>query len=60
VVDDVDSDFVKLSWTKPREDGGSPVEGYVVEVKEKGSDKWKPINPRNPVRGTSFTGTLLS
>ena len=56
-IDDVDEDCVTLSWTKPRDDGGDKVQGYVVEAKEKGSDKWVPLNARHPCRGTTFTGT---
>jgi len=47
---------VKLSWTKPKEDGGDKVRGYVVEVKEKGSNKWKPLNDKAPCKDTKFTG----
>lgn len=56
MAEDVDEDYVKLSWNKPKSDGGSPIEGYIVEVKEKGSDKWKPINPRTPCKDTTFKG----
>ena len=57
VVEDVDADSVTLSWTKPRSDGGDKITGYVIEAKEKGTDKWKPLNERHPCRDTTFTGT---
>lgn len=36
------SDSVKLQWTRPENDGGNPVRGYLVEKKEKGTDRWIP------------------
>ena len=35
-VEDVDSDSVTLVWSKPSSDGGDRIQGYVIEVKEKG------------------------
>lgn len=55
-VEDVDEDSVTLSWDKPTEDGGDRLQGYVVEVREKGSDKWKPVNDKSPCKGNQFTG----
>ena len=34
---------IALSWSKPKSDGGAPISGYVVEKREKGSDRWVPI-----------------
>jgi len=56
-VEDVDEDSVKLSWTPPKTDGGDKVKGYVIEAKEKGSDKWRPLNAKSPCKDTKFTGT---
>ena len=55
-VEDVDEDSVSLSWAKPLEDGGDRVSGYVVEVCEKGTGQWKPVNARNPCRDNKYTG----
>lgn len=38
---DWDKDHVDLKWNPPTNDGGAPIEGYVVEVKEKFSPSWK-------------------
>ena len=37
---DWDRDFVELKWTPPEQDGGSPITGYVIEKREKGSPRW--------------------
>lgn len=39
-VTDWDKDHVDLRWTPPTKDGGSPITGYVIEKREKGSPKW--------------------
>jgi len=33
-------DSITLSWMKPRNDGGSPIIGYVIEKRMKGEDVW--------------------
>jgi len=33
-------DSITLTWTKPRNDGGSPIRGYVIEKRMKGEDVW--------------------
>jgi len=37
---DWDSDHIDLSWSRPLSDGGSRIEGYIIEKKVKGSTKW--------------------
>ncbi|XP_023314705.1 twitchin isoform X11 [Trichogramma pretiosum] len=37
---DWDKDHVDLKWTPPMKDGGSPVTGYIIEKREKGSPRW--------------------
>lgn len=37
---DWDKNFVDLKWIPPKEDGGSPITGYVIEVKDK-SGTWE-------------------
>ena len=59
-IEDVDEDSVKLSWTPPKSDGGDKVKGYVIEAKEKGSNKWKPLNAKSPCKDTNFTGASSS
>ena len=33
---------ITLGWTKPRNDGGTPITGFMIEKREKGTDKWVP------------------
>ena len=33
-------DSITLSWAAPKNDGGNPISGYVLEKKEKGDNKW--------------------
>lgn len=39
-VVDYDKNHVDLAWDAPAKDGGAPISGYIIEKKEKGSDKW--------------------
>lgn len=34
-VTDWDKDHVDLTWSPPRDDGGAPITGYIVEKKDK-------------------------
>lgn len=40
-IKDYDKDFVQLQWTRPENDGGSPISGYVIEKKDKFSPGWE-------------------
>lgn len=33
-------DFCDLKWKPPKDDGGSPITGYIIEVRELGKRKW--------------------
>ncbi|XP_061166987.1 twitchin-like isoform X9 [Saccostrea echinata] len=52
---DYDKDYVEISWKPPRNDGGAPIEKYIIEKKEKGSDKWE---KGVEVDGNDTTGTV--
>ena len=43
-VIDVDSRSVTLSWTAPKDDGGSPLLGYVVDYRPEGGFRWDRAN----------------
>ncbi|XP_073811656.1 projectin protein bent isoform X33 [Musca autumnalis] len=42
-VDDYDSHFIKLIWDAPKNDGGAPITGYVIEKKDKFSPHWDEV-----------------
>lgn len=37
---DTTDNSVFLGWLKPEHDGGSRIQGYIIEAKPKGADKW--------------------
>ena len=43
-VEEIGSDFVSLTWSKPTDDGGGRILGYMIEKKEVSSDNWVKIN----------------
>lgn len=42
---DTSPDSITISWTKPRNDGGSPITGYLVEKRKVGDTKWSRVTP---------------
>ena len=43
VVEDYDKDYVELGWKPPANDGGAPIQKYVIEKCEKGIPKWEHV-----------------
>ena len=41
---DIDESAVTLSWSKPRNDGGKKIVGYIVEYKDPTTGRWKEAN----------------
>ena len=33
-------DSITVSWSPPKNNGGAPISGYVLEKREKGDNKW--------------------
>ncbi|OTF83012.1 twitchin-like protein, partial [Euroglyphus maynei] len=46
--------FAQLNWTAPLSDGGRPIQGYIVEKREKNQTDWTAVN-MNPTPGTELT-----
>ncbi len=42
-VSDVRKDGLKLKWNKPKDDGGEPIEGYIIEKLDPDTGSWIPI-----------------
>lgn len=42
-VMDYDKDYVELGWSPPVNDGGAPIEKYIIEKKEKGQPTWEKV-----------------
>lgn len=42
-----------ITWREPSFDGGSPITGYTVEMKEPYSTRWTPAN-KEPIEETTF------
>ena len=40
---DYDKDYVEVKFDPPEKDNGAPVQGYVIEYREKGEDEWKKV-----------------
>jgi hypothetical protein len=49
---------MKLKWDKPKKDGGNPITGYNIEMREKGGNKWVLCNS-SPTKSTDFTASGL-
>lgn len=43
-VTEIGGDFVNLSWEKPLDDGGSRIQGYLIDKREIDSDTWQRVN----------------
>ena len=45
-VIDYDKDKAEIQWTPSLNDGGNPIQKYVIEKRQK-SDKWHTVRTRN-------------
>ena len=55
---DVTKSSVNLSWSRPRDDGGSRVTGYYIERRETSTEKWVRHN-KTQITTTMYTVTGL-
>lgn len=48
-----------LKWTEPVSDGGSPITGYIIEMKDKYSPLWeKAVETTSPTPKATVTGLI--
>ena len=59
-VKDTQRNQVELTWTAPKDDGGSPVTNYVVEYCEETAFHWLPAGDGDTVLGTRYVVRGLS
>ena len=50
----IEGDTAKLNWTKPRDDGKSPIFNYNIEYKQSGDLHWKLANEGFRVKDTNY------
>lgn len=43
-MEDVTADSVKLSWSPPKDDGGSGITDFIIEKKDKFSPRWSKVD----------------
>jgi fibronectin type 3 domain-containing protein len=56
-VKDVKKDSATITWKKPDDDGGKEIMSYIVERKDRNSDKWERVS--DCVAGTTYTVNKL-
>lgn len=49
-VSDIHKEGCKLKWEKPKDDGGLPLSGYVVEKMDLASGRWVPAGFVDPTK----------
>lgn len=57
-ISSVTADSATLTWSPPRDDGGSSITGYFIEKKDKFSPRWTRVN-HDAVTDTKFTVPAL-
>jgi hypothetical protein len=40
---DYDKDYVEVKFDPPEKENGAPVQGYIIEFREKGEKDWKKV-----------------
>ncbi|XP_064154957.1 immunoglobulin-like and fibronectin type III domain-containing protein 1 isoform X6 [Anguilla rostrata] len=50
------NDCINLTWAAPAKTGGSPILGYYLEKRKRGSNMWSPVNPEDePIQDKKYT-----
>ncbi|XP_078483134.1 twitchin-like [Ciona intestinalis] len=53
------NDSISIQWNKVTSDGGSPLLGYYVEKRKKGTSSWNRCNPNQPCTDSQYTANNL-
>ncbi len=59
VVYNVTNDGMTIQWEQPIYDGGTPIQGFHVEKKEKNSIMWQKVNRKTKNRVGDKTGLCI-
>ena len=58
IASDIKATQMKISWTPPDVDGGSPIIGFHLEYKEKTNTTWIPVNVNKSIDTTVVVNGL--
>lgn len=58
-ITDTHADSISLAWSRPLEEGGSEVIGYILEMQVAGEQEWQKAHEKT-LRGSEFVVTGLS
>merc|ERR1719154_289266 len=58
--EEVRDKHVKLKWRKPKDDGGLPIEGYIIEKMDMDSGVWEPCGEVSAPAREEFTADRLT
>ncbi len=58
-ITDTHADSISLAWSRPVEDGGADVIGYILEMQEAGAEEWTKAHEKT-LRNPEYTVTGLS
>lgn len=47
-MSDIKDTSVRLTWTEPKSDGGTPITSYTVEYMKRGDVKWSSVETASP------------
>lgn len=57
--EDWSANHVELKWTEPPSDGGAPITGYIVEMKDKYSPMWEKAIETTSSKPTAIVNGLV-
>ena len=50
---DANKDYIKIKWTPPISNGGSPILGYDIERRDRATGRWVKLN-KEPLKGVEY------